>query len=133
MVIATPCRVIYGDTDNMGVVYYANYLRFFELGRNEYMRARGLPYRDIEARGLALPVTDARCRYLRSARYDDLLSVETRVTRAKGARVVFEYSILNEAGELLASGMTEHASLGAAGRPVRLPPEVIEVLAPEGS
>ncbi|MBI5015450.1 MAG: acyl-CoA thioesterase [Deltaproteobacteria bacterium] len=129
--IRVPCRVIYGDTDTMGVVYYANYLRFFEVGRNEYMRARGLPYREVEARGFALPVTEARCRYLKPARYDDLLAVETRVTRVKGARVVFSYALRNEAGDLLADGHTEHAALGPTGRPGRLPAEIVEILAPE--
>ena len=131
MVIPTQCRVIYGDTDNMGVVYYANYLRFFEMGRNEYMRSRGFPYREVESRGLTLPVSEARCRYLKPARYDDLLTVETRVIRARGARVVFNYALRNEAGELVAEGSTEHGALGPKGRPVRLPPEVLEVLAPE--
>jgi len=131
VVIPSRCRVIYGDTDNMGIVYYANYLRFFELGRNEYMRARGVTYREVESRGLALPVTEARCRYLRPARYDDLLTVETRVTRARGARVVFSYAIRNEAGELLAEGETEHAAVGAGGRPQRVPPDLLEVLAAE--
>lgn len=129
--IATRCRVIYGDTDNMGVVYYANYLRFFEAGRNEYMRARGLTYREVEARGLALPVTEARCRYLRPARYDDLVTVETRVTRARGARVVFAYRMLDEQGTLLAEGETEHGAVGEGGRLVRLPADLIAALAPE--
>ncbi|MDW7712036.1 MAG: thioesterase family protein [Deferrisomatales bacterium] len=129
--IPARCRVIYGDTDNMGVVYYANYLRFFELGRNEYMRARGLTYREVEARGFQLPVTEARCRYRKPARYDDLLTVETRVTRARGARVVFSYEIRGEGGDVLAEGETEHAAVGPGGRPQRLPPDVLEILAPE--
>lgn len=133
MVIAASCRVIYGDTDNMGVVYYANYLRYFELGRNEYMRARGLTYREVEARGLVLPVTEASCRYLRPARYDDLLRVETRVVRARGARVVFGYALRRDDGEFLAEGHTEHGVLGSDGRPVRLPADVVAVLAPEES
>lgn len=132
MVIPARCRVIYGDTDNMGVVYYANYLRFFELGRNEYMRARGLTYREVEARGLQLPVTEARCRYRKPARYDDLLTVETRVTRARGARVVFGYAIRGEEGEVLAEGETEHAAVGPGGRPRRVPEDILEILAPEG-
>lgn len=131
MVIAAAYRVIYGDTDQMGVLYYGNYLRLFEVGRGEYLRVRGLTYREVEARGFALPVTEARCAYLRSARYDDLLSIETRVTRVKGARVAFEYAVRNEAGELLAEGMTEHASVGPSGRPVRLPADLLAVLAPD--
>ncbi len=131
MVISSTCRVIYGDTDNMGVVYYGQYLRFFEVGRNEYMRARGLPYREVERRGLILPVTEARCRYLRPARYDDLVTVETWVERARGARVVFGYRLRNEGGDLLAEGHTEHGSVNRDGRPVRLSPDLIEALAPE--
>lgn len=133
MVIAAPYRVIYGDTDQMGVLYYANYLRLFEVGRGHYMRVRGLPYAEVEARGYLLPVTEARCKYVRSARYDDLLSIETRVTKAKGARVVFEYALRNEAGELLAEGLTEHAAVGPSGRPARLPSDLVETLAPEGA
>jgi acyl-CoA thioester hydrolase len=131
LVIASNYRVIYGDTDNMGIVYYGNYLRFFEIGRNEYMRARGLTYREVEAKGLRLPVTEARCRYAKSARYDDHLTIETRVAKARGARVTFGYEIRNEAGDLLADGLTEHAAVNGIGRPVRLPPDIIEALAPE--
>lgn len=131
MVIATEFRVIYGDTDNMGVVYYANYLRYFEIGRNEYMRGRGLPYREIEGKGLSLPVTDATCKYHRPARYDDLVRLETRVTRARGARVTFAYTLWNESGELLAEGTTDHGSLGKTGRPVRIPPGILAALAAE--
>lgn len=133
MVIPSSLRVIYGDTDTMGVVYYANYLRFFEFGRTEYMRARGLTYREVEERGFFLPVTEARCRYQKPAAYDDLLTVETRVVRARGARVVFGYAIRNEAGDLLAEGTTEHGVLGREGRLVRLPEDVIEALAAEES
>ncbi len=131
MVIASPYRVLYGDTDTMGVVYYAHYLRFFEYGRNEYLRARGLTYREVEARGFRLPVSEARCRYLRPARYDDLLTVETRVVRARGARVSFGYEIRGEGGDLLTEGATDHAVLGAEGRLTRLPADLVEALAPE--
>lgn len=131
MVIPAQCRVIYGDTDTMGVVYYANYLRFFELGRNEYLRARGLTYREVEAQGVQLPVTEVRCRYRKPARYDDLLTVETRVVRARGARVVFVYAIRNDGGELLAEGETHHAAVGPGGRPQRLSPEIVRILDPE--
>ncbi|MBI5445595.1 MAG: acyl-CoA thioesterase [Deltaproteobacteria bacterium] len=117
----------------MGIVYYANYLRIFELGRNEYMRVRGLTYVEVEARGLKLPVIEARCRYLKPARYDDLLTVETRVTRARGARVCFAYELKSEAGELLVDGHTEHAIVGDTGKPVRLPADVMEALAAESS
>jgi acyl-CoA thioester hydrolase len=133
VVIASWCRVIYGDTDNMGIVYYANYFRFFEIGRNEYMRARGLTYREIEAKGLSLPVSETWCKYHKPARYDDPVRIETRVVRARGARVTFGYELRDEAGVLLVEGTTEHGVLGQKGRPVRLPAEVLEALAPEGA
>ena len=72
-------RVRYGDTDQMGFAYYGNYLRWFEIGRAELMRSLGLSYRDIEARGVWLPVLEARCRYLRPARYDDEVVIETGI------------------------------------------------------
>lgn len=131
MVVAAPCRVIYGDTDAMGIVYYANYFRYFELGRNEYLRARGLTYREVEAAGLALPVAEARCRYRKPARYDDLITVETRVVRARGARVVFAYTVRGDEGAVLVEGETEHGVVGAGGRPTRLPAELLAALAPE--
>lgn len=133
MVVLAPYRVIYGDTDQMGVVYYANYLRLFELGRNEYMRATGTTYHMVEARGLRLPVTHASLKYRQSAKYDDLLHVLTRVTSVKGARVHFHYEIKNEKGEVLVEGSTEHAALDENGRVVRLPPDLVDALAPENA
>lgn len=131
MVVSTPYRVIYGDTDQMGVVYYANYLRLFELGRNEYMRSTTITYREVEARGFVLPVTHASLKYRRPARYDDLLHVLTRVTSVRGARVHFHYEIRNDKGEVLVEGSTEHAALDQSGRVVRLPPDLVDALAPE--
>lgn len=131
MVITTPYRVIYGDTDQMGIVYYANYLRLFELGRNEYMRAVGLTYKEVEEKGTILPVTHAALKYKKSAKYDDLLQVETRITSIRGARVHFTYEIKNEAGEVLVEGSTEHASVDRNGRVVRLTPELVRALEPE--
>ncbi len=132
MVVRSLYRVIYGDTDQMGFVYYANYYRLFEMGRNEYLRERGLTYREIEEKGLRLPVTESKCKYRSPAYYDDLLTVETRITKARGARIRFFYEIKNEEGKLLASGETEHANVDESGKVCRLEPELIEILAPEG-
>lgn len=115
----------------MGIVYYANYFRFFEMARNEYFRARGHSYVEVEAQGLQLPVSEAHCRYMKSAKYDDLLGIKVRVAKAKGARIVFKYEIIREGSELLAQGFTEHAVLKEDGKPARLPREIIEILAPE--
>ncbi len=131
MVVAAKYRFIYGDTDQMGIVYYANYLRLFELGRNEYMRTTGTTYRQVEERGLALPVVHATLSYKKSGRYDDLVDIETRVTRVKGARVHFSYEIKDQEGNVLVTGTTEHATVGKNGRVVRLPEDLAAALGPE--
>ena len=122
-------RVRYGDTDQMGMAYYGNYLRWFEIGRAEMMRALGTSYRAIEAAGIRLPVVEVRCRYLKPARYDELLAIETGVIALGRASVRFGYRIVNEAsGERLAFGTTEHCFLGAGDRPVRAPDDVRALL-----
>ncbi len=126
--VPTQLRVIYGDTDQMGIVYYANYLRFFEAGRTEFLRAKGMRYRDVEERHrLLLPVTEAHVDYRASARYDDLLTVETTLGMLRRASLRFDYRVLRE-GELLATGHTVHACLDPEGRFVRMPEEVAAVL-----
>uniref|UniRef100_A0A832MLN2 Acyl-CoA thioesterase n=1 Tax=Eiseniibacteriota bacterium TaxID=2212470 RepID=A0A832MLN2_UNCEI len=123
-------RVRYADTDQMGVAYHANYLRWFEVGRAELLRSLGTSYREVEASGLALPVVEARCRYLRPARYDDLLAIETAVARLGRASVTFAYRIVREPdGDLLAHGTTEHCFLDHEGRPSRPPAALAELLA----
>jgi acyl-CoA thioester hydrolase len=122
-------RVIYGDTDQMGVVYYANYLRYFEAARNEFIRAKGLRYRDFEEQyGLVLPVIEAHASYKVPAKYDDLLTVEISLAEAKRASARFDYRILRE-GTLLATGHTVHACVDLEGRPRRFPAELLERLA----
>ena len=122
-------RVRYGDTDQMGWAYYANYLRWFEVGRAELMRSLGRTYREIEATGVLLPVVDARCRYFKGARYDDLLAIETGVLALKRATVRFGYRVLRTGdGEKLAEGATEHCFMTADGRPARAPRELAELL-----
>jgi acyl-CoA thioester hydrolase len=116
-------RVIYGDTDQMGMVYYANYLRYFEIARNEYLRAAGANYRAFEeTHGLMLPVVDAQITYRRPARYDDELSVRAGVRPRGAASVQFDYQIWRVSdGERLVSGRTIHACITRAGRVVRIP------------
>ena len=102
--VKTEIRVIYGDTDQMGVVYYANYLRYFEAGRNELLRAKGVVYRDFEREfQVSLPVVDAQVSYSRPARYDDLLTIETALAKLGRASVRFEYRVLR-GEELLVTG-----------------------------
>jgi acyl-CoA thioester hydrolase len=126
--VTTSIRVIYGDSDQMGVVYYANYLRFFEAGRNEFIRAKGLRYRDFEERhGLVLPVAEASVKYLAPARYDDLLEVEVTLAEARRASARFTYRVLRD-GEVLATGHTVHACVGRDGKIRRMPAELIAAL-----
>ena len=121
--------VRYGDTDQMGVAYYANYLVWFEVGRTEWLRSRGYAYRDLERSGVFLPVTEAACRYLAPCRYDDLLHVVAAVGRLGRTVVRFDYRVLKEDGTLAAVGHTEHCFLSREGRPVRAPQEIARVLA----
>lgn len=123
-------RVRYGDTDQMGWAYYGNYLRWFEVGRAEMMRALGRSYRSIEEEdGLLLPVLDARCRYFRGARYDESVTIETSVLERGRASVRFGYRLLGEDGAtVLAVGYTEHCYLGRDGRPRRAGPGLTALL-----
>jgi acyl-CoA thioester hydrolase len=119
--VQTEIRVIYGDTDQMGFVYYANYLRFFEAGRNEYLRAKGMPYRGIEEElGVRLPVVEAGVQYRQPARYDDLLVVETALVQVRRASARFEY-VVRRGGEALVTGHTVHACIDFDGAIQRLP------------
>ncbi len=127
--VATELRVIYGDTDQMGVVYYANYLRFFEAGRNEFIRAKGLRYRDFEERyALRLPVTEASVRYLQPARYDDRLRLEASLEELRRVSATFGYRLLRDDGVLLATGRTVHACIDLEGKLRRLPEELVTAL-----
>jgi len=121
-------RVIFGDTDQMGIVYYANYLRYFEAARGALLRQHGVSARDIDAQGVMFPVTEASCRYRRPARYEDLLDVHIAIAELGHARIRFAYEV-RRGGELLVDGHTVHACVDAAGRPRRIPPALRLALA----
>ncbi len=124
-------RVRYGETDQMGYVYYGNYALYFEVGRVECMRSLGISYKWMESQGIHMPVLDLNCKYYQPARYDDLIRIETRITEMPASRIRFEYSIMNEAGVLLTEGTTKLAFLSATtGKPVRSPEKLREVLTP---
>jgi len=130
---STSCRVLYGDTDAAGVVYYANYLRFFEKGRTEYMRDLVLTtYREVESRGLLLPVIECYSRYKAPAAYDDLLTIETSLAELKNVSCRFNYRIYrdesNDSRTLLARGYTVHASVNRDGKLTKLPAQLLEKL-----
>ena len=132
LVHTTTYRVLYGDTDAAGVVYYANYLRYFEKGRTEYMRDMVLTYREIEEQGLVLPVIECHCRYKAPAAYDDLLIIETSLAELKNVSCRFNYRIYknnnNDNRTLLAKGYTVHASINREGKLTRLPAKLLEKL-----
>jgi len=119
-------RVPYADTDQMGVVYYANYFVFFERLRNELLREMGLSYKTMEESGIMLPVIDASCSYKKSAYYDDILTICGWVSEVKGPRITICCEVYRDE-TLLASGHTVHASVNLAGKPVR-PPRNITAL-----
>ena len=118
----TSYRVIYGDTDQMGVVYYANYLRWFERGRSEFLRQIGLPYTRIEGQGVHFPVVEVTCHYTQSARYDDEIEIHTELVELGRASFAFSYRLYRAADQnLLATGTTKHASVDRSGKIMRIP------------
>lgn len=124
-------RVYYEDTDLAGIVYYANYLRFIERGRSEWLRARGIDQVALKALDRVFAVTRIEADYLRPARFDDLLTVTTRIARATPARLVVDQSVLRGAEVLFAARVTV-ACLDGRGRPVRLPQGLAEGPEPGG-
>ncbi len=125
----TRFRVRYAETDQMGVVYYANYLIWMEIGRVELVRARGFDYKAIEEEGLFLGVIDAACHYLYPARYDEEIVVQTEVVNASSRTIEFAYQIRSGSSDrLLAQGSTRHIWLNREWRPVRLPDQYREML-----
>jgi acyl-CoA thioester hydrolase len=123
-------RVRYADTDQMGVVYYANYFVWFEVGRTDLLRTLGWTYREMEAEGVFLPVIEAHCEYRRPARYDEEIEVHTEGRLCSPVRMEFEYQVLLKAtNEIAATGRTRHAALARDGRPCRLPDRIREAFA----
>lgn len=115
----TQVRVRYGDTDQMGVAYYANYFTWLEVGRTEYFRQMGMPYSEVERNDILLPVIKAFCQYKLPARYDDVIRVVTGVAALQEVRIAFKYELFRQAtNELLAVAETEHAFVNRQGRPV---------------
>ena len=113
----------------MGVAYYANYLKWFEMGRTELLREIGVPYTSIEVKGLYFPVTEVSCRYYRPARYDERLMIETTLTSLGGVTMTFCYRIYRQDDEfLIASGWTKHACVDLQGEVAKMPPNLKDML-----
>jgi acyl-CoA thioester hydrolase len=125
---STCVRVRYAETDKMGVVYYANYLVWFEVGRCEWLRQAGYTYAGLESDGTVLPVIGAHCDYVQPARYDDEIEIRAGARLLSPVRLRFDYEVrIGVEGPLAATGWTEHASVGNDGKPRRLPPHLREL------
>ena len=133
MGLAAQVRVIYGDTDRMGIVYHGTYLRFMEHARVEFMRTHGVVYAAMERAGFGLPVTDLALSYLQPARYDDIVSVWVRLARVGYARIFFDYELSVEPGDrheldervVLLHARTQHGCTRLEdGRATRMPEDI---------
>jgi acyl-CoA thioester hydrolase len=123
-------RVRYSETDRMGIVYHANYIVWFEIGRTEFCRAAGFPYREMEEQGVLILVTGVDCRYRRSASYDDEVTIRTRMGDAGSRGLSFFYEVVRSGdGTLLAEGSTRHVFVNASNRPITIPAAIREAFA----
>ena len=112
-IFETTLRVRYAETDQMAVVYYANYINWFEVGRTEMLRQLGLTYREMEEDGMVLPVVEVKCRYKHPARYDDEITIRTWVVQLRASFVRFQYEVVRKSdGRLLAEGESVHVVVG---------------------
>lgn len=127
----TEVRVRYGDTDQMGYVYYGNYPYYYEVARAEAIRTLGYPYREIEAEGVLMPITRMQIKYIGPARYDELLKIQVDIPELPGRLIRFDYRIYNEAGLKINEGHTELAFVKQAdSRPTRCPQKLTDLLIP---
>ena len=124
-------RVRYYDTDQMGIVYYGNYARFYEIGRVEAMRHLGMNYKELEERGISMPVYDLNSRFIRPAKYDDLLRIRVTIPQLPKTRFMFSYEIFNQDGQLLNTGQTTLVFVRTdTGRPCTAPNDLVEAAKP---
>lgn len=119
----TEVRVRYQETDNMGVVYYANYFVWFEIARTEYLRSQDISYRALESKGMYLMVAGASCQYKYPARYDDLIRIQSWISKLKNSSLTFEYKLFL-GDRLIATGESVHVFTDRAGKPMRIPKEL---------
>ncbi len=124
----TQIRVRYKDTDRMGVVYYGNYLTFFEVGRTEFMRDLGLSYSSLEAEGYALAVTEAYAKYHANVDYDTKIIVKTAITNLTKVRVRFDYEVIDREENILVTGYTVHASINENKKAARIPASLRDLI-----
>jgi len=128
---ATKLRVRYGETDQMGYMYYGNYAEFFEVGRVEMLRNLGLTYSGMEASGIMMPVLELNCKYLKPARYDEEITINVTMAKMPGVKIHFKYELVNEKQELIHIGETLLAFINMkTNRPCPPPADFIEKLKP---
>src|SRR6478735_5230897 len=125
-------RVRYSETDQMGYVYYGNYAAYYEVARTEAFRRLGIHYKEMEAAGVMMPVLELKCKYIRPAKYDDMLTIRLFLKHnPTAARILFEYEVYNQASELLNIGETTMVFVDMkTGRPVPTPQEIQQIMAP---
>jgi acyl-CoA thioester hydrolase len=127
----TQIRVRYGETDQMGYVYYGNYAMFYEVARVEALRQLGLTYKELEDMGVMMPVLENHSYFKSPALYDDLLTIKTTIREKPGVRIAFEYDLYNTRDELIHQGRTQLAFVDKkTGRPCRPPQVFMDVLKP---
>ncbi|MAD97122.1 MAG: thioesterase [Flavobacteriaceae bacterium] len=126
---STKTRVRYSETDQMGVVYYGNYAQYFELGRTEWLRSKGITYKDMEKDGIMLPVISLSCNFLKSAFYDDELTIKAILKKKPGVRIEFDYEVTNQQQELICTGNTVLVFINMNNnRPTRCPEYLLKSL-----
>ena len=122
-------RVRYGETDQIGVVYHGNYAQYFELGRTEWLRSLGITYKDMEISGIMLPVISLKCNFIKSALYDDVLTVETKLKKEPLVKIEFDYLIRNKNKEILCTGNTVLAFMDMkTNKPIKCPDTLLKKL-----
>lgn len=126
---STKTRVRYSETDQMGVVYHGNYAQFFELGRTEWLRDLSITYKDMESRGIMLPVISLKCNFIKPALYDDVLTIETFLKKKPMVKIEFDYRITNQNDEIVCTGNSVLAFLDMkTSKPKRCPDYLLESL-----
>ena len=129
--IDTDIEVRYYETDQMGVVHHSNYIRYFETARTLSMKKAGIPYDEMERKGIVMPIVAVSCDYKRPALFGDTLRVTTILEKLPTVKIFYKYEIRNQKGELLATGTTVLAFLDAATkRPIRAPKYLLDILSP---
>lgn len=128
---STQLRVRYAETDQMSYVYYGNYATYYEVARVEALRQLGFDYAQMEAQGVMMPVLDLHTNFLKAAKYDELLTIEVSIPKLPSVKMLFEYQITNEQGELINSGSTTLVFLNTTThKPVRAPESLLSIMKP---